>query len=170
MDGRGNEAGDPLSDIENILEFKRSIGEARPFEIAARDKAFEISDIADFYDGPAAFERLETVALNVDGSFAVLFLARAPNNDQFIEIMLPDVSGEMSYAGYLGYAFHDDPTSSEGTEYRVEIASMNSHHLISFDNGATRVNFGLSDYGVAGVGQYAILVAQRIGLRGMRGT
>ena len=153
--------------MKNTLNFPRPMAEARPWELVARDAAWAEPEISNYYEGFEAFERLEAVDLNIDGptDLAVAFVMRAPNADRYIEIMLPDVSGNWAYAGWLPYSFHDDPASDEGREYLVESASMHSHFLLSFDNGATRVNFGLSAYSVGGVGRYSILLAEAMNFK-----
>lgn len=147
--------------MKNTLNFPRLMVDARPFELAALDAAWGEPEVYDYYESKDSFERLEALYLNTDANvgIAVAFVGRTPNNDRFIEIMVPDVSGKWAYAGWLPYEYHDDPFSDGGISYRVETASMNSHFLLSFDNGATRVNFGLSAYGVVGVGRYTELVA-----------
>lgn len=147
--------------MTNTLNFPRPIKDARDFELEALDAAWANPEVNLFYESKDAFERLEAVKLNTDPAvgIAVAFVVRAPNGDRYVELMVRDVSGDWAYAGWLAYAYHDDPVSSEGIEYRVETASMNSHFLLSFDNGATRVNFGLSAYGVTGVGRYTALMA-----------
>lgn len=147
--------------MTNTLNFPRSMEKARGFELAARDAAWNEPEIQNYYESKDAFELLEAVDLNIDAEtgIAVAFVVRAPNNDRYVEIMVRDVSGEWAYAGWLPFSFHDDPASDGGRRYRVETASMSRHYLLSFDNGASRVNFGLSAYGVAGVGGYSMLLA-----------
>ena len=150
--------------MANTFNFPRPISEARPFEVEALEAFWAIPSNAIYYGTIDAVERLEAVHLNTDASvgISVAFLVRAPNNDYWIEIMVRDVSGEWAHAGWLAYSFHDDPASDGGRVYRIETASMNSHYLVSFDNGASRVNFGLSAYGVAGVGSYSLLMANAV--------
>lgn len=146
--------------MTNTLNFPRTMAQARVFELAARDAIWNYDEVKDFYEGKDSFERLEAVRLNIDPDIgiAVAFVVRAPNNDRFVELAVRDVTDHWAYAGWLPYEYHDDPFSYGGIKYRVETASMNDHFLLSFDNGATRVNFGLSEYGVSGVGRYTTLM------------
>ena len=153
--------------MTNTLNFPRTMAEARAFELAALDEIWKDADVGGFYESKGSFERLEAVYLNIEADIGigVAFVARAPNNDRFIELALRDVTGKWAYSGWLPYEYHDDPFSHGGISYRVETASMNSHFLLSYDNGATRVNYGLSAYGIAGVGRYTMLTADARNLK-----
>lgn len=153
--------------MKNTLNFPRTMAEARAFELAALDEIWKDAEVNGFYESKGSFERLEAAHLNIeaDVGIAVAFVARAPNNDRFIELALRDVTGKWAYAGWLPYEYHDDPFSYGGISYRIETASMNSHFLLSYDSGATRVNFGLSAYGIAGVGRYNMLMAGSLELK-----